>query len=37
MGRSGKGVIRRTFLGSTVGPVLHAAPCPVLVVVEPVP
>jgi len=37
IGNSGKGRIRRTFLGSTIGPVLHAAPCPVLVITKRAP
>jgi universal stress protein E len=34
LGRRGTGLIAPALLGSTVGTVLHASPCPVLVVVE---
>jgi nucleotide-binding universal stress UspA family protein len=34
LGRSGAGAVRAAVLGSTVGPVLHGASCPVLVVTE---
>ena len=35
LGSRGAGSVRRALLGSVVSEVLHQAPCPVLVVVDP--
>jgi nucleotide-binding universal stress UspA family protein len=35
VGRTGAGLVRAAFLGSTVGTILHGARCPVLVITNP--
>jgi nucleotide-binding universal stress UspA family protein len=35
VGRTGAGLIRAAFLGSTVGTIIHGARCPVLVITKP--